>query len=68
MVTRDVWMSDLPVLAAAIQNDKDGSVQANADQTVIPTEPQAPITEEEVGEYREQDRFLPVRCTCLWTH
>jgi hypothetical protein len=29
-----------------------------------PPEP-APITEQEVGEYREQDRFLPVSATSL---
>lgn len=28
----------------------------------------APITEQEVGEYREQDRFLPVRATTFPLH
>lgn len=40
----------------APQDDGSGSVPEPA-RDVEP----APITEQEVGEYREQDRFLPVR-------
>ena len=40
----------------------DGSGVAPA-PTVEPVEP-VPITEQEVGEYREQDRYLPVRSSC----
>jgi len=36
----------------------------NAIETAVAGEPQ-PITEQEVGEYREQDRFLPVRPVIL---
>lgn len=44
----------------APQDDGSGSVPELA-QDVEP----APITEQEVGEYREQDRFLPVRYLLL---
>lgn len=45
-----------PIIAA--QDTGDGSRIRNLDQD---TPEPAPITEQEVGEYREQDRFLPVR-------
>jgi len=44
-------MSDI-----ASQDDGSGVVSQNAQEAHEP----APITEQEVGEYREQDRFLPV--------
>lgn len=40
----------------APQDDGSGSIPIEHE----PPEP-APITEQEVGEYREQDRYLPVR-------
>ena len=52
-------MSEYPQQPIAPQNiapQGDGNVPEPA-QDVEP----APITEQEVGEYREQDRFLPVR-------
>ncbi|KAF8520883.1 histone-fold-containing protein [Hysterangium stoloniferum] len=39
----------------APQNDGSGITAESAEQV-----PPAPITEQEVGEYREQDRFLPI--------
>lgn len=48
--------SEFPPPNIAPQDD--GSV-ANADTPREASSP-APITEQEVGEYREQDRFLPV--------
>lgn len=39
-------------------------IPAQEDGTPVTADPPpepAPITEEEVGDYREQDRFLPVR-------
>ncbi|TFK32691.1 histone-fold-containing protein [Crucibulum laeve] len=50
-------MSELQPIIPALDDSNSGSV-------VVPTpadapEP-APITEQEVGEYREQDRFLPI--------
>jgi len=47
-----------PVVAATRPDESSTSQNEEpADQTVSPT---APITESEVGEYREQDRVLPV--------
>ena len=51
-------MSDFPPLNIAPQDDGSGVVPA----TVESAPEAAPITDQEVGEYREQDRFLPVRC------
>jgi hypothetical protein len=52
-------MSELqPIIPA-----QDDGLQIAQDPPDTP-EP-APITEQEVGEYREQDRFLPVRTTTL---
>ena len=45
-----------PVIPLAPQDDGSGIIPAPPEETPAP----APITEEEVGEYREQDRFLPV--------
>jgi len=53
-------MSEYPQVLAP-QNDGSGVTAESAEQA-----PPAPITEQEVGEYREQDRFLPVRIFCLW--
>lgn len=50
-------MPDFPPPEIAPQQD--GSAPAPEPARDAP-EP-APITEQEVGEYREQDRFLPVR-------
>jgi hypothetical protein len=47
-------MSELQPITPSSQ-DGDGSVDH-----AEPLDP-APITEQEVGEYREQDRYLPVR-------
>jgi len=44
----------------------DGSSAAAPAETTTQDAPEpAPITEQEVGEYREQDRFLPVSTTTL---
>lgn len=50
-------MSDFAPLNIAPQDDGSGVVPAPAGEAPEP----APITDQEVGEYREQDRFLPVR-------
>lgn len=50
-------MSDFPPLNIAPQDDGSGVVPAIVENASEP----APITDQEVGEYREQDRFLPVR-------
>jgi hypothetical protein len=47
-------MSELQPIVPA----EDGAAVMESDRAE-PPEP-APITEQEVGEYREQDRFLPV--------
>ena len=44
-----------PIIAP--QTDASGNAPEPAPEAPEP----APITEQEVGEYREQDRFLPVR-------
>ncbi|PCH44650.1 histone-fold-containing protein [Wolfiporia cocos MD-104 SS10] len=49
-------MSDFPPLTIAPQNDGSGVVAAHPVDAPEPP----PITETEVGEYREQDRFLPI--------
>jgi hypothetical protein len=43
----------------APQTDSSGNAPESTQQSPDPTEP-VPITEQEVGEYREQDRYLPV--------
>lgn len=53
-------MSEFPP-AIAPQDDGSGVTTEVAED--VPEPP--PITEEEVGEYREQDRFLPVRVHTL---
>ena len=50
-------MSDFAPPNIAPQDDGSGVVPQPAQDAPEP----APITEQEVGEYREQDRFLPVR-------
>ena len=45
-------------------------IPAREDGSNVATPPEdepepAPITEQEVGEYREQDRFLPVGLRCF---
>ena len=51
-------MADIqPTLAP---QPEDGAGDAH-ESTPPQAPPPAPITEQEVGEYREQDRFLPVR-------
>jgi hypothetical protein len=45
----------------APQNDGSGVTAVAAHEAPAP----APITEQEVGEYREQDRYLPVRAASL---
>ncbi|KAI1784656.1 histone-fold-containing protein [Ganoderma leucocontextum] len=45
-----------PHIAPAAQGDGSGVVPQPAEDAPSP----APITEQEVGEYREQDRFLPI--------
>ncbi|OCH84778.1 histone-fold-containing protein [Obba rivulosa] len=49
-------MSELPPPNIAPQNDGSGVVPEAAREAPEP----APITEQEVGEYREQDRYLPI--------
>ncbi|KAI0731799.1 histone-fold-containing protein [Fomitopsis betulina] len=49
-------MSDFPPLNIAPQDDGSGVVPAIVENASEP----APITDQEVGEYREQDRFLPI--------
>ena len=49
-------MSELQPITPSSQ-DGDGSVDHHDAEPLDP----APITEQEVGEYREQDRYLPVR-------
>ncbi|EPT05810.1 hypothetical protein FOMPIDRAFT_1139013 [Fomitopsis schrenkii] len=49
-------MSDFPPLNIAPQDDGSGVVPATVESAPEP----APITDQEVGEYREQDRFLPI--------
>ena len=44
------------------------SVPAPSETTTQDAPEPAPITEQEVGEYREQDRFLPVSTTTLPPH
>lgn len=43
----------------APQTDSSGNAPETVQQPPEPPEP-VPITEQEVGEYREQDRYLPV--------
>lgn len=43
----------------APQTDNSSNAPEAAQQAPDPAEP-VPITEQEVGEYREQDRYLPV--------
>jgi len=43
----------------APQTDSSGTAPESAQQSPDPAE-SVPITEQEVGEYREQDRYLPV--------
>jgi len=43
----------------APQTDSSGNAPESAQQSPDPADP-VPITEQEVGEYREQDRYLPV--------
>lgn len=50
-------MPDFPPPEIAPQQDGSAPVPEPARDAPEP----APITEQEVGEYREQDRFLPVR-------
>ncbi|EMD34626.1 hypothetical protein CERSUDRAFT_140183 [Gelatoporia subvermispora B] len=49
-------MSEFQPPNIAPQNDGSGSVPEAAREAPEP----APITEQEVGEYREQDRYLPI--------
>lgn len=49
-------MSEFPPVIAPLD---DGSGMTH--ETVPEAPEPAPITEQEVGEYREQDRYLPVR-------
>lgn len=49
----------VPVPAVAPIAPRDGS-------RVEPEVEAAPITEEEVGEYKEQDRYLPVSSSVDW--
>jgi len=49
-------MSDFPPLPIAPQDDGSGIVPAPVEDAPEPV----PITDQEVGEYREQDRFLPI--------
>ena len=48
-------MSELPAIVPRDENTGSGMIIPQH-ETPEPT----PITEQEVGEYREQDRFLPV--------
>ncbi len=52
-------MADSFPPAIAPQTDNSGNAPESAQQSPDPAEP-VPITEQEVGEYREQDRYLPV--------
>ena len=52
-------MADSFTPSIAPQTDGSGSAPEQAQQQPDATEP-PPITEQEVGEYREQDRYLPV--------
>ena len=52
-------MADSFPPAIAPQTDSSGNAPDSAQQSPDPAEP-VPITEQEVGEYREQDRYLPV--------
>lgn len=54
----DFQPSQPPTIAP--QNDGSGAAPEAPREAPEP----APITEQEVGEYREQDRFLPVRNSC----
>lgn len=55
---RLVGMSELqPIIPARDDNNPGGSLAPATQHDPIEA---PPITEEEVGEYREQDRFLPV--------
>ena len=56
-------MSEYVPPTIAPQADPSG----NAPEPVPEAPEPAPITEQEVGEYREQDRFLPVRI-CYGSH
>ena len=60
-------MTDVqPILAPQPADEEDAN---DPSETTTPPEavPPAPITEQEVGEYREQDRFLPVSTLPLAT-
>lgn len=65
---RLVGMSELqPIIPARDESNPGGLVVATPHDPIEAP----PITEQEVGEYREQDRFLPVRLfsllpVCLW--
>lgn len=49
-------MSELQPIVPREESNDGGSLTVAQQDTAEPT----PITEQEVGEYREQDRFLPV--------
>jgi hypothetical protein len=52
-----------PIVAHQTDTNPVAAATTNVDDTPEP----APITDQEVGEYREQDRFLPVRSNyTLW--
>lgn len=48
--------------AAAVARPDESSNSQNGEPVEQTVSPSAPITETEVGEYREQDRVLPVSC------
>lgn len=55
-------MSDFAPPTIAPQNIAPAQDDGSGTVPPVPEAPEpAPITEQEVGEYREQDRFLPVR-------
>ncbi|KAJ6571699.1 histone-fold-containing protein [Mycena capillaripes] len=55
----DVGLHPIPINIVPAQQDGNGSVAMPLPDGP-PNDPAIPITEAEVGEYREQDRFLPI--------
>jgi len=52
-----------PEAAATAARPDESSNSQNGEPVEQTVSPSAPITETEVGEYREQDRVLPVSCS-----
>lgn len=59
-MSEGIAMAPAPVVAPIAPREHEDGSRIEPPEDV--TEEPAPITEQEVGEYREQDRYLPVCC------